>query len=278
MPIGGVGEVALLLILLFVGLNVTPLSAFGVFCMGNVIGLIAGIFFVIRTDPRRISGALSTRNTSITVPSARQLLGLTAWLAAATAGIAILPLTVRFAAALDSYTVVAIVDVSLVLLSIPLRIGAVIVSAVVPHAARALKTGHTSMVISRREHLVIIGPFVLVALIVAFTPIVGWFFDSLGRPEYAKSAVYLAFALLAGPARVLYGLVEGVLIAHNEGKFLASNSLSIGAVASGTILVAAALGSMMTAFVIFVIAFWAVYVCGLRRIKHLDYGSAVERD
>lgn len=135
MPIGGVGEVALLLILLFVGLNVTPLSAFGVFCMGNVIGLIAGIFFVIRTDPRRISGALSTRNTSITVPSARQLLGLTAWLAAATAGIAILPLTVRFAAALDSYTVVAIVDVSLVLLSIPLRIGAVIVSAVVPHAA-----------------------------------------------------------------------------------------------------------------------------------------------
>lgn len=271
MPIGGVGEVTLLLALLLSGLGVSTLSAFGIFCLGNVIGLVAGIFYVLRTAPLRASSTEPPAKMALsTVPSSRQLLGSSMWLGAATVGIAILPLVVRLAAALDSYTVVAIVDVALVLLSVPLRMGIVIVSAVVPHATRALSKGHETITISRREHLIVILPFVLAAIIVYFTPIVGWIFDSLGRPEYAKSAVYLALALLAGPARVLYGLVEGVLVAHGEGKFLAFNSLSIAIVASVAILVVAALGSMVVAFAVFVVACWAVYVCGLQRIRHLN--------
>jgi O-antigen/teichoic acid export membrane protein len=213
-----------------------------------------------------------TKNGLIAVPSTRQLLGFSMWLGAATVGIAILPLTVRLAAALNSYTVVAIVDVALVLLSIPLRMGSVIVSAVIPHATRALNKGDKNITISRREHLIVIVPFVLGALIVFLTPVVEWLFDSLGEPAYAESAVYLALALLAGPARVLYGLAEGVLVAHGEGRFLAFNSLSIAAVASGAIFLAAALGSMVIAFALFVVACWAVYLCGLRRIKRLNSG------
>lgn len=273
MPIGGAGEVVLLLVLLASGLSVTPLSAFGVFCLGNVIGLIAGISLTMRTDPRRASSPVTlTKNGLIAVPSTRQLLGFSMWLGAATVGIAILPLTVRLAAALNSYTVVAIVDVALVLLSIPLRMGSVIVSAVIPHATRALNKGDKNITISRREHLIVIVPFVLGALIVFLTPVVEWLFDSLGEPAYAESAVYLALALLAGPARVLYGLAEGVLVAHGEGRFLAFNSLSIAAVASGAIFLAAALGSMVIAFALFVVACWAVYLCGLRRIKRLNSG------
>ncbi len=271
MPIGGVGEVALILVLVASGLSVTPLSAFGVFCLGNVIGLAVGILFTIRTTPRYATDAEpSQKNSFITVPSTRQLLGFSMWLGAATVGIAILPLTVRLAAALNSYTIVAIVDVALVLLSIPLRMGSVIVGAVVPHASRALNEGKESITISQREHLIIIVPFVLATIIVAFTPIVGWFFESIGRPEYAKSAIYLALALLAGPARVLYGLVEGVLVAHGEGKFLALNSLSVTAIASVVILAAAALGSMVLAFALFVVACWAVYGFGLHRIRRLN--------
>ncbi len=271
MPIGGVGEVALLLILLLSGFGVTPLSAFEVFCLGNVVGLIAGIFYTARTSPQRSSVTeSSTEDTPNNAPSARQLLDFSMWLAAATVGIAILPLVVRLAAALNSYTVVAIVDVALVLLSIPLRMAAVIVGAVIPHATRALDNGNDSLTISRREHFVVIVPFVLAAIVVFFTPIVGWLFDLLGRPGYAKSSVYLGFALLAGPARVLYGLVEGVLIAHDEGKFLALNSLSITALASVVIIAAAALGNMVIAFSLFVVACWAVYVFGLRRVRHIS--------
>lgn len=271
MPIGGVGEVGLLAILLLSGFGVTPLSAFGVFCLGNVIGLAAGIFCTIRTSPHKASSAgVSAENALSNVPSSRQLLGFSMWLAAATVGIAILPLILRLAAALDSYTVVAVIDVALVLLTIPQRMGAVIVAAVVPHATRALQKGDVSLTMSPREYIVAIVPFVLAALIVAFTPIVGWLFDSLGRPEYAKSAEYLALALLAGPARVLYGLVEGVLVAHGEARFLAFNSLSITAVASGAILAAVALGSTVVAFAVFVVASWAVYLCGLQRIGRLN--------
>jgi O-antigen/teichoic acid export membrane protein len=271
MPIGGVGEVTLLLTLIVSRLGVTSLSAFGVFCFGNVIGLAVGIFYTLRTAPLRAPSAELTKTTTIgVVPNSRELLGSSMWLGAAAVGTAILPLVVRLAAALDSYTVVAIVDVALVLLSVPLRMGAVIVSAVVPHATRELSRGGKNMTISRREQLTVITPFVLAAIAVYFTPIVGWLFDSLGRPEYAKSAVYLALALLAGPARVLYGLVEGVLVAHGDGKFLAFNSLSIATVASGTLLAAAALGSMVVAFTVFVVACWAVYVCGLQRIKRLS--------
>jgi O-antigen/teichoic acid export membrane protein len=271
MPIGGVGEVTLLLLLLVSGLRVTPSSAFGVFCLGNVVGLLAGILLMMRTVPSQTFNARpSSEEPRVPVPSTRQLLGFSMWLGAATLGIAILPLTVRFAAVLNSYTAVAIVDVALVLLTVPLRMGSVIVNAVVPHATRALSKGDKPLTISRREHLTVIVPFVLAAIIVAFTPVVGWLFDSLGRPAYAQSAVYLSLALLAGPARVLYGLVEGVLVAHGEGKFLAFNSLSIAAIASGIILAAAALGSMVVAFAVFVVACWAVYVCGLQRIKRLN--------
>jgi O-antigen/teichoic acid export membrane protein len=271
MSIGGVGEVTLLLVLLLSGLGVTSLAAFGVFCLGNVIGLVVGLFYTLRTAPLRTPNAEPpTGMPPSTAPSSRQLLDSSIWLGAATVGIAALPLVVRLAAALDSYTVVAIVDVALVLLSVPLRIGTVIVSAVVPHATRAVTRGDENITIARREQLIVIVPFALAAIIVFLTPIVGWLFDSLGRPEYAKSSVYLGLALLAGPARVLYGLVEGVLVAHGQGRFLAFNSLAIAAVASGVILAAAALGSMVIAFAVFVVACWAVYASGLRRIKRLS--------
>lgn len=271
MSIGGVGEVILLFALLSSGLGVTALSAFGIFCLGNVIGLIAGIFYTLQTAPLRPPSTAPTEEAPLnTTPNSRQLLGTSIWLGAATVGITILPIVVRLAAALDSYTVVAIIDVALVLLSVPLRMGAILVSAVVPHAARALKRGDRNIAISRREQLAVIVPFMIMAIIVAFTPLVGWLFDSLGRPEYSKSAVYLALALLAGPARVLYGLVEGVLVAHREGRFLAFNSLAIAAIASGVILATAALGSMVVAFSIFVVSCWAVYMCGLKRIRFLN--------
>jgi O-antigen/teichoic acid export membrane protein len=270
MPIGGAGEIILLLVLLVSGLAVTPLSAFGVFCLGNVVGLIAGLSFMTRTaPPKAASLGDDEQTTSTVVPTTRALLGFSMWLGAATVGIAILPLTVRLAAALNSYTIVATVDVALVLLSIPLRVGSVIVSAVIPHASRALTKGDENLTISRREQLIVIVPFILAATIVAFTPIISWIFDSLGRPEYAKSAIYLALALLAGPARVLYGLVEGVLVAHGEGRFLAFNSLSVTAVASVAIIAVAANGSMVIAFALFVVACWTVFVCGLVRIRHL---------
>ncbi len=191
------------------------------------------------------------------------------WLAAATVGVAALPLVIRLAAALDSYTLVAIIDVALVLLAVPQRVGTVLVHAVVPHATRALGKGDANLTVSLREHVWMIAPFVLAAGIVAFTPIVGWFFDLLGRPEYAQSAEYLAMALLASPARVLYGVVEGVLIAHSEGRFLALTALGIAAVASGIIFAIAALGGIPAAFAVFVAAFWMIYLVGLARTRAL---------
>jgi O-antigen/teichoic acid export membrane protein len=266
MPIAAVGEAAPLAIIWLLGVGVTPQSAFGLFCLGNVVGLIAGVFLIRRTAPRRTSStALSTEG----VPSARELLRFSMWLGAATMGVAMLPLIIRSAAALDSYTVVAVIDVAIVLLSIPQRLGTVILMAVVPHATRALGRGGVNLTISRRENAIMIVPFVLVAVIVAFTPIVGWLFDELGRPVYAKSASYLALALLAGPARILYGVVEGVLIAHGDGRFLALTALSITVVASGMIFAAAALGSPMVAFAVFVAALWVVYLAGLARISRL---------
>lgn len=279
MPIAGVGEVILLATLWGSGLGLTAISGFGVFCLGNIIGLIAGIICVMHTAPSRFNRIPGVRpsvgdNLHAHTPTSRQMLGLSLWLSLATIGIAVLPLILRLAAALDSYTVVAITDVALVLFTIPQRMGAVIVAAVVPHASRAINKEDAALTISRREHFIVIVPFVLIAIVVAFTPVVGWLFDSLGRPEYATSAQYLALALLAGPARVLYGLVEGVLVAHDEGRFMAVNAFSIAMLASGAILAAAALGSVLMAFVVFVIAIWAIYLCGLQRITRLNLAHA----
>ena len=49
-----------------------------------------------------------------------------------------------------------------------------------------------------------------------------------------------------------------MLVAYGEGRFLAFNAVSIAAVASTMIVAAAALGSIVVAFIVFVIATWAV--------------------
>jgi O-antigen/teichoic acid export membrane protein len=266
LPLAALGEVAPLALLWGSGVLITPLLAFGVFCFGNVVGLVAGIAFTLKTTPPRDSmDELVKRHT----PGSRELLGFSMWLGAATIGVAILPLVIRSAAALDSYTTVAIIDVSIVLLSIPQRIGTVILLAVVPHATRALNRERATLTISLQENAMMIAPFLILAIIVAFTPVIGWLFDLLGRPIYAKSADYLALALLAGPARILYGVVEGILIAHGQGRLLARNALSITVVASAMIVAATILGSTILAFSVFASAFWAIYLLGLTQVNRL---------
>jgi O-antigen/teichoic acid export membrane protein len=267
MPIAALSEVGLLGALWGGGLHITPLSAFSIFCLGNVVGLLVGAFCVIRTAPRRIVDRVSS---SERLPSVRQLLTFSLWLSVATTAIAAMPLIMRLAATLDSFTVVAIIDITLVFLSIPQRVGTVIVSAVVPHATRALGQKSGYMTISRREHAIMIVPFAIVAILVAATPAVGWLFDLLGRPAYGKSADYLALALLASPARILYGLVEGVLVAHGENRFLAINAIVNTTIASAVIFAVTALGHTVLAFVVFVIASWSIYLVGIARVKHLE--------
>jgi O-antigen/teichoic acid export membrane protein len=276
MPTVGLAELTPLAILWVSGVEITPLMAFAVFCMGNVVGLITAILLARRAGPGDAPSSAATGEGTRAAPTARQLFGFSMWLALATGGVAILPLVVRAAATLDSYTVVAVVDVALVLFTIPQRLGTVIVLATTPHASQELRRGPLEVMISRREHLVAILPFIAAAALVAFTPIVSSIFDLIGKPEYDQSVTYLALALLAGPPRILYGLVEGVLIAHGQGRFLALVATSITAVASGLIFAAAALGSVELAFVIFVAAFWAIYLCGLWRVTSFGRTPAVQ--
>jgi O-antigen/teichoic acid export membrane protein len=271
LPIAAIGEAAPLAIVWSVGLTITPLLAFGIFCFGNIVGFVAGSILTVRTAPQRAPDDEPPKHPT---PSPRKLLSLSLWLGAATIGVAILPLVIRWAAVLDSYTTVAVIDVSLILLAVPQRIGTVVLFAVVPHATRALGNEKKTLTISSRETVLTTFPFALVAVLIAFTPVVGWFFDLLGRPVYGKSADYLALALLAGPARILYGVVEGVLIAHAQGRILARNALSVTVIASIMIVASSALGNTIIAFVIFVIAFWAIYLLGLMQVKRLAGGSA----
>lgn len=275
LPVAAFSEVALLVGLRLSWLPFTPNTAFAVFCVGNCIGLAAGILCTIRTTPRHTPEIQLPQGTEPgCVPSPRQLLGFSVWLAAATAAVALLPLIMRVVAVLDSYTVVAFIDIALVLLNIPQRVGAVIVQAVIPHATRALGTDNASVTISRREHAFLIVPFAAGAAIVAFTPLLGSLFDLLGKSGYGKSADYLALALLAGPARILYGLVQGILIAHGDGRFLARNAWSVTIVASIAMLAATLLGNTMAAFGVFVAACWIIYLVGLARIGYIADGGS----
>jgi O-antigen/teichoic acid export membrane protein len=270
MPIAAFLEVGLLAAVWRSGMNVTPLLAYGIFCLGNVLGVMVGILFVRKTAPSRWGHAIKSTTASIThIPSTRELLGFSMWLGIATVSVALIPLIMRFAAVLNSYTVVAIIDVALVFLSIPQRVGAVIVAAVIPHATKSMNENNLRSVISVREQIFMIVPFVLGAAVLAFTPVVGWIFDALGRPEYQIGADYLALALLAGPARILYGVVQGVLAAHGEARFLAFNALAISGVASGLIVATSVLGSTLMAFGIFVVACWVIYINGSIRVGQL---------
>jgi len=86
---------------------------------------------------------------------------------------------------------------------------------------------------------------------------------------YAMSADYLALALLAGPPRILYGAVEGVLVAHGEGRYLGLTAALIAIVASILMMVAIELTGTAAAFAVFVGAYWAIYLVGLARANRL---------
>jgi O-antigen/teichoic acid export membrane protein len=271
LPVAALSEVGLLAALRVSWLPFTPDSAFAVFCIGNCIGLVAGVICAIRTNPPRTPEIKLPRGTEPgSVPSPSQLLGFSVWLAVATAAVALLPLIMRALAVIDSYTVVALIDIALVLLNIPQRMGSVIVQAVIPHATRALGTKNASITISRREHAFLIVPFAIAAAVIAFTPIFTSLFELLGKATYGRAADYLALALLAGPPRVLYGLVQGVLIAHGDGRFLARNAWSVTIVASAAMLATILLGSTLAAFGVFVVASWVIYLVGLARIAHVS--------
>ncbi len=266
MPIAALAEVVPLAFLYFVvGADLDPISGFATFCLGNLIGVGFGVFFVLRTRPRLVDAPPPNPEP----PGPRQLLGFSLWLAAATAGLSVLPLIIRSAAAFDSYTLVAVIDVALVLFTIPQRLGTVIVLAAVPRASRAVQDKQTDLTIPLRGQLIAIVPFVLAAAVLAFSPWTGEAFAAIGRPEYGSSAKYLALALLAGPPRILYGLVESALVARGEGRFLAFNVLSVTGVAAVAMIAAAALGSVTVAFLIFVGAFWLIYAQGMRRVRLL---------
>jgi O-antigen/teichoic acid export membrane protein len=262
MPVAALAELlALALVWRLVG--VSESTAFAAFCLGNIIALVVGAVFVHRTRPR----ARQADAREGAVPGPGEVLRFSAWIGAATVGIALLPLVVRAAASIDSYTLVAVIDIALLLFALPQRIGTVIVLAVVPHASRALAKEQTRIALSLREHLLVAAPFTLAAAAVAFTPLLAVIFDALGRPVYDRSAGYLALALLAGPARVLYGVVEGVLVARGEGRFLALAALGVAALASALILALALASQMLAAFAVFAAACWLSYLVGLRRMR-----------
>jgi O-antigen/teichoic acid export membrane protein len=267
MPVAAIAEVAGLAAILVLGLSLTSMSAFGAFCLGNVIGLLYAGFRLLRTAP---ATAPSEAATDIEPPTSRQLLGFSLWLAGAAAGLAALPVIIRFAAALDSYTEAAIVDLALVIFTIPQRAGAIIALAVIPHASRAARSGKLVFKITLRQHFLAIVPFVLIAILLAATPLIEWLADAIGRPEYENSGRYAALVMLAGPARVLYGLTVGVLIAHGEGRFLALTVWAILLVTSVVIFASTTLGDTIVAFAAFVAGVWILYLIALTRAERLS--------
>jgi O-antigen/teichoic acid export membrane protein len=267
MPVAGLAELVLLVALLVSGLQVTEVSAFGAFSLGNVIGLAFATILVIRTTPRARPDAAAA---GVKTPTSRQLLGFSLWLAGAAAGIAALPLIMRLAAALDSYTQAAIVDLALVIFNIPQRAGAIVAMAVVPHASRAATTGSIGFRISRRQQALAIVPFLFLAVVFAATPAIEWLADAIGRPEYEQSAKYAALVMLAGPARVLYGLTAGILIGQGRARFLCLTVLTVLLAASAVIVVSASQGQTMVAFAVFVAAIWTLYLVTLSRVQRLS--------
>jgi O-antigen/teichoic acid export membrane protein len=277
-PVAAATQVALLVAVVASGYAVGPLDAFVVFCFGNLIGFGLGAQLVRRSRiTRRLSHEVlrspALDAPSPRIPTPREFLAFSMWLASATVAITLLPLVMRAVAALDSYTVVAVIDVALVLLTIPQRVGAVIVQAVIPHATRAAKQGGATISITWTEHLWLVIPFVMLAVVLAVTPAVTAFFDWVGKPEYGQSADYLAIAVLAAPARILYGVVQGVLVAHGEGRFIALNAWFVTGLAGLVMLALALIGGMVGAFATFSVACWVIYLSGFHRTRRIEAGA-----
>ncbi|MDX6512110.1 MAG: hypothetical protein QOE36_1614, partial [Gaiellaceae bacterium] len=185
------------------------------------------------------------------------ILRFSAWLTLATIGVYGLTLAPRLVLAQASYRDVAIFDLALLAYTLPQRLTASFVTALVPVAAREQLQSARVPVASRVDAFVVTALVGGASGILWVTGLLGSLLHAVGLGAYTASAPLLIIVLLAAPAELFFAVNSGLLQAFGLSKRLAAGAWGVLAVAGLAMPFAARIDSAALAAVV-VAGYWAL--------------------
>ena len=229
------------------------------FCIGNVAAFVLSLTYVVRW--MRSSHELDSPRDPEAAP--RSVLGFSSWLSLANAaliGLAVIP---RVALVHVSYASVASFDLALLVYSIPQRLTASLVIAVIPLAAARQVAGSRITLPAAGDALVVMVGLVLCDAILWWSDAVPRVLNALGLAHYAAAEPLLLIILLAAPAELFFGIDAAVLQALGRSRSLAKLALAVLGFSTVAALVAVHAGPNWLALVL-VVDYWALYLASRR--------------
>ena len=229
------------------------------FCIGNVAAFVLALAYIARWT-RSVHEPDSPPDTQVRM---RRVLGFSAWLSLANAAVIGLALIPRVALVHLSYGDVASFDLALLVYSIPQRLTASLVIAVIPLAAARQVSGRRITLPTWADAVVLMAVFVVCDAILWWTHTLRDLLNGVGLTQYAGAEPFLLIFLLAAPAELFFSIDAAVLQAFGRSRSLASLVLTVLGVSTVAALVAVQFGPNWLALLL-ALDYWALYLASRR--------------
>jgi O-antigen/teichoic acid export membrane protein len=229
------------------------------FSIGNVAAFVLALVYIARWR-RSVHEPDSPPDPQV---RPRRVLAFSVWLSLATAGVVGLAIIPRVALAHLSYADVASFDLALLAYSIPQRLVASLVVALVPLAAARQVAGSRITLPAAADAVVLMVVLVACDAILWWTHAVSDVLNAVGLTHYAGAERFLLIFLLAAPAELFFAMNSAVLQAFGRSRSLAKLVLTVLGLSTVAALVAVQAGPNWLALLL-VVDYWALYLASRR--------------
>lgn len=252
-PVNTIAQLAVLIAVIATGVDVGVGWVMTSFYIGNVAALLYGALMVFR----RVDLAERRPATEDARPS--RILGFSLYLTLATLAVFLLPILSRIGVANLSYAEVAFFDLALLLYSIPERLAASVVNALIPVASNAQSLARRVAIPGRRDVVVLTALVAGAALVLWETHAARSVLEAVGLERYGDAEPLLLIVLVGAPAELFFMLNVGLLSAFGQSRRLAVLAGAVFGVSLVLVPLAAMLGAEWLAALL-VLDFWALYL------------------
>jgi O-antigen/teichoic acid export membrane protein len=269
-PANAAIQLVVLAALIVGGANIGVGSVLVSFYAGNVGAAVVGVALLRRVGTVRVGPVLDS--------GVRDVLRFSAWLTIATFAIYALTLLPRISMAHVSYEQVALLDLALLVYSIPQRLVASFLTALVPLAAGVQARRERVTVPAALDAAVFLFAFSMLAIVLWQTHAVRHALAVVVPDRYLAAEPLVLVLLAAVPAEALFAVNSGFLQGFGETRRLAATSWGVLVGMAGLLPIAVWLGPAYVAGVI-VIAYWSLYIASraLLRLEQVQERSVVLR-
>jgi O-antigen/teichoic acid export membrane protein len=224
------------------------------FCIGNVAALLLAFAFITEW----LRGPEASESNPDPEATPRRILSFGTWLAVSAAALLALTILPRVALARVSYADVAVFDLALLIYTLPQRLTASLVLALVPVASSQQAKDRQLIVPSVWDVLALAAGFAVLDGVLWWTHALKRLLMAVGLADYARAEHVLLIVFLAAPAELFFSINSGILQAFGRSRRLATITVATLAVSTALAPLAVSLGASYLAALL-ALDYWGLY-------------------